>query len=502
MQPIFQHGVASGDPLHDRVILWTRLSLPDLQDQHVSWELSADRDFRYVIASGSATASIDNDHTLHVDATGLEPGRRYYYRFHALGQISPTGHTRTLPLSNASRLRFAQVSSARYNLGYFNAYARIADRAERGDLDFLLHLGEYICELPNASAPSQSGANDIGRSLHPLYECKTLEDYRTRYSQARLDPDAQRMHASLPVIATVDEHDMAEGAWRSGAACHDETRDGSWDERVRNSLRARAEWLPIRLREPDDELRVFSAVHVGKLVDLFILSTRTDRDQPVPAPHLHDPDRTQLGMEQRQWLFSAVDHSTATWRLLASPSLLGPVWDPDLPASARLPLQSLRLIAPDGLGPALDGWDGYPAERYLLLRRMRDHKLGNFVVLSGGTYTGLARELKMDTSDPASRPVAVECVNASVTAPNLDEHMKWKPRTRSLEHEQELQRVIPELKYLDLDSHGYCIVDVTAERVQVEWWNVDGVLKRSKKETLGAVFQIPTGQPALISLHA
>ncbi len=502
MQPIFQHGVASGDPLQDRVILWTRLTVPDLQDQSIAWEIAADRDFRYILGSGSATACVDDDHTVHVDAAGLQPGHRYYYRFHARGQTSPTGHTRTLPLSNASRVRFAQVSGAKYNAGYFNAYARIADRAERGELDFLLHLGDYVYELANSPAPGQAAAADTGRPFDPLYECKTLEDYRLRYSQIRRDADAQRMHASVPIVSTVDEHDLAEGAWRGGAVGHDESRDGSWEERVRNCLRARAEWLPIRPPDAHGELRVHRSLPFGTLLDLFLIDTRTHRDQPVPPPHLHDPDRTQLGLEQRQWLFEAFDRSAATWRLLANPSILGPTWRPDLPESARLTLGKTRLIAADGLGPNFDQWDGYPAERYLLLRRMRDHKLGNFVVLSGGVHMGVAQELKMDPSDPASRAIAVECINPSVTSQNLDDTMKWKPRTKSVEQEQELQRLIPEIKYLDLDSHGYCIVDVTPERVQVEWWNVDGVLKRSKKESRSAVFQIPTGKAALIPLGA
>ena len=500
MQPIFQHGVASGDPLQDRVILWTRLTVPDLQDQVVAWEIAADRDFRYVTESGSALACVDDDHTVHVDAAGLQPGHPYYYRFHALGQTSPIGHTRTLPLSNTLNIRFAQASCAKYNAGYFNAYARIADRAQRGELSFLLHLGDYIYEMSNASGPGETPAPDLGRSFEPPYECKTLEDYRMRYAQVHRDPDAQRMHASLPIISTVDDHEFADGAWRGGSDLHDDSRDGSWAARLRNCLRARYEWLPIRLPDPRDPARLYRTVHCGTLMDIFLINTRTHRDQPAAPPHMHDPDRTALGLDQRQWLFDEFDHSTSTWRLLANPSVLGTTWKPDLPESARLPLLKARLIAADGLGPDYDQWDGYPAERYLLLRRMRDHKLGNFVVLSGDIHTGLAQELKMDPSDPASRPFAIECVNTSVTSQNFDDKMKWKPRTRSIPYEQELLGHFPQMKYIDLDSHGYSIVDVTPERVQVEWWNVDGVLKRTKKESRGAAFQIPTGRPTLIPI--
>ncbi|HTP00372.1 MAG TPA: PhoD-like phosphatase N-terminal domain-containing protein, partial [Anaerolineales bacterium] len=138
---IFQHGVASGDPLQDRVILWTRLSLPDPDDQQLAWAIAADPQFRNVVGSGTAMACTENDHTIHADAMGLQPGRRYFYRFHALGQTSPIGCTKTLPRDDVKQVRFAQVSSARFGAGYFNAYARIAARE---DLDFILHLGGYI----------------------------------------------------------------------------------------------------------------------------------------------------------------------------------------------------------------------------------------------------------------------------------------------------------------------------------------------------------------------
>src|SRR5512140_131720 len=151
MQPIFRHGVASGDPLQDRVILWTRLTLPDLDDQPLAWAIATDASFKHTVNTGTAIASTENDHTVRVDATGLEPGQRYFYRFHALGETSPLGLTRTLPAMGVAHIRFAHASCADFQAGYFNAYARIADRAERGELDFLLHLGNYIYEGADAS---------------------------------------------------------------------------------------------------------------------------------------------------------------------------------------------------------------------------------------------------------------------------------------------------------------------------------------------------------------
>ena len=393
MDSIFQHGVASGDPLQDRVILWTRLTLPDQEDQQLAWAIAADPDFRNVVGSGTALACAEDDHTVRVDATGLNPGRHYYYRFHALGQTSPVGRTKTIPSGSVSHIRFAQASCARFNAGFFNAYARIADR---DDLDFLLHLGDYIYEAANVRGAGPGDGDDLGRPFEPLHECKTLEDYRKRYSQYHRDPDVQRVHASLPILSTVDDHELADGAWRGGANLHDESRDGPWAERVRVALRARWEWLPIRLPDPSDPGRVYRGVRLGKLADLFLINTRTHRDPPAPPPEMHDPNRTELGLPQRKWLFDELDRSSATWRIIGNPSVLGTTWRKDLPDSARLPLLKTKLIAADGLGPDYDQWDGYPAERYLLMRKIRDHKLGNTVVLSGDIHIGLAQELKMD----------------------------------------------------------------------------------------------------------
>ncbi len=495
---IFQHGVASGDPLQDRVIIWTRLTTSTREDIQFSWAVSTDADFDSVVASGTGLACAEDDHTARIDVTGLRPGRRYYYRFHALGQTSSIGRTKTLAPREASHIRFAQASGARFNTGYFNAYARIAARAEQGDLDFVVHLGNYIYESADVPTAGQTPGADIGRSFEPLHECKTLADYRQRYNQYHRDPDLQRMRAALPMISIVGDHEIAGGAWRDGAEDHEDSRDGLWAERLKAALRARREWMPIRLPDPDEPSRMYRAIHAGTVADLYVLDACTSRDQPAPPPRMHDPDRGALGIAQRKWLFGEFEQSTATWRILAEPFVFGSTWKPGLPDAARLPLIKTKLIAPNGLGPGREQWDGYPAERYLIMRKMRDHKLHNFVVLSGDSHISLARVIRMDPLNPVSKAVTVECANGSVSSQNLDDRMKWPPRAQSIQHEQELLRFFPEMKYVDLDSHGYNIVDVTPECVQVEWWYVDTVLRLSEHEWRGAVLQIPSGTPALL----
>lgn len=497
MEYIFQHGIASGDPLQDRVILWTHISAPRHNPIDVTWELATDADFKQIIQTGTAIAHPEDDHTVHADPAGLQAGTHYFYRFHALGQTSPTGRTKTLPADDVSHIRFAQASCAKFNAGFFNAYARIA---ERDDLDFLLHLGDYIYEAANIPPAGQTPGADIGRPFDPLHECKTLGDYRARYAQYHRDPDVQAMHAALPIIATVDDHEFADGAWRGGADVHDEAVDGPWIERVRTALRVRWEWLPIRHPDPNDSLRVYRSLHFGKLADLFLINTRTHRDQPVPAPEMNDPNRTELGLEQREWLFKKFDNSTAKWRILANPSILGTTWKKNLPESVKPALLKTKLINSSGDGPDFDQWDGYPAERDMLFHKMRDHALGNFIVLSGDIHVCLAQELRVNAFDETEEPVAVECINTSLTSQNFDDKMKWEARTKSIPFEQEMMREFPHMKYIDLDSHGYNIVDVTPEHIQIEWWLVDTVLNRTKNESLGARWKVESGKSRLISI--
>jgi alkaline phosphatase D len=489
---IFQHGIASGDPLQDRVLLWTRITTSKKGDVDVTWEISTDPDFKGVLGSGELLATADKDHTVSVDADGLLPGTHYYYRFHALGETSPTGRTKILPGPEVTHIRFAQASCAKFNAGFFNAYARMA---EHTDLDFLLHLGDYIYEASNTPPAGQTPGADIGRPFEPLHECKTLADYRQRYSQYHRDPDVQKMHAALPVIATVDDHEFADGAWREGADVHVEERDGPWLERVKNALRARNEWLPIRLPDASDHLRVYRKVPIAGLADLFLINTRTHRDQPIPPPGMNEPSRSGLGLAQREWLFGEFERSTATWRLLGNPSVLATTWRADIPEQIKLALLKTKLIAPDGLGPDHDQWDGYPAERSLIFQMFRDHKLGNIVVLSGDIHACMVIDLQENPFDAVDDRVAVEFINTSLTSQNLDDKMKWGYRTKSLEYERGINAALPHIKWCDLDSHGYNIVDVKPDRVQVEYWLVDTVLERTNTEHLDSIWEVRSGEP-------
>jgi alkaline phosphatase D len=488
---MFRHGVASGDPRHDRVVIWTRIT-GDEQRPTVNWELARDEAITDVVATGTTTTDPTVDFTVHVDVDGLAPATHYSYRFQCEGVVSPVGRTRTLPETDAENLRFAMVSCAKFNAGYFNGYARIADR---DDLNFVLHLGDYIYEASNTPPASQTPGADIGRPFDPLHECMTLDDYRRRYAQYHLDPDVQRMHATHPVIATLDDHEFADGAWRDGATEHREAEHGPWADRKATAFRVRWEWIPARMPDPADPQRVWRTIPLGTLADLYLLDTRTQRDEPVPDPHMRDPERSALGSQQRGWLFAELSASDATWRLVGNPSVMGQTWTPRLPEDVRPALLKVKLVDADSTGPDYDQWDGYPVERRAILDFLEG--IDDVIVLSADLHISIAAELNQDPFE-VDEPVAVEVVAPSLTSQNLDDKMKWARRTESLPIEHRLLEVLPHWKWCDLDSHGYVVIDVTPARVRAEWWLMPTVLERVDNEELGTAFEVAHGHSRLI----
>jgi len=491
MGSVFQHSVASGDPLQDRVILWTRVTTDANEPVETTWTLARDAAFEHIVATGTAVAEAERDHTVHVDATGLEPGTHYWYRFDALGESSDVARTKTLPGAGIGRTRFAMVSCASYNAGFFNAYARIADRE---DLDFLLHLGDYIYETPNVLPPSAPQPPEMGRPFDPANECVTLEDYRTRYAQYRRDPDVRALHLIHPIIATIDDHEYADGAWREGSSWH-RPDQGPYMARKATAIRARWEWMPCRVQDPNDPEHVYHSFAIGDLADVFLTDTRTHRDQPVPPPAMCEPQRTKLGPEQRDWLLHEIDASTARWRVFANPSVMGQTFSEKLPEPVRAALAKLKLVGDDGSGAQPDQWDGYPAERSMVLRHIEDHGYDNLVVLSGDVHVGLAIELH-DDSFAGREPIAAEFVTSSLTSMNLDDKMGWPRRSdESLALAQQAVDAVPHWKWAEFDSNGYVLIDLTPDRLIAEYWFVDTVLEPSTHEDCQARFLVEHGRP-------
>ncbi len=366
----FEHGVASGDPLARRVILWTRVTPSAGRAKRVTvrYVVATDPRLRHVVERGELRTGPDRDYTVKVDAAGLRPGTTYYYRFESRGVESPVGRTRTLPVGATPRLRLAVASCSNHAAGYFNAYRRIAERA---DLDAVIHLGDYLYEY---------GPNQFGnlRTPEPPNEMVTLSDYRTRHAQYKRDADSQAVHRQHPMICIWDDHEITNDAWQGGAQNHTEGAEGAWVDRVNVGLQAYYEWMPVRVPDRNEPRRNQRAFAFGDLIDLAMLEERLSaRSQQLPATipvpglgnafaqvgEFNNPARTLLGDAQEAWLAERLRKSDARWKLIGQGVMF-----------AQLKAQGAPLSAGGGLFFNSDQWDGYQPARDRIYKRAQGRR--------------------------------------------------------------------------------------------------------------------------------
>jgi alkaline phosphatase D len=480
---VFRHGVASGDPLADRAMLWTRVSAPAGATPEVIWEVASDPGFRRIVARGTSVTGAARDFTVKVDAAGLSPATTYYYRFQTLGEQSPIGRTKTLPVSTAAHVRLAVASCSNYPFGYFNVYGRIAART---DLDAVLHLGDYIYEYENAR---YGDGTALGRICDPNREIVTLSDYRIRHAQYKSDPDLQEAHRQHPFIVVWDDHEVANNTWRDGAENHQPDRgEGAFVWRRAAAVQAFFEWMPIREDRATRQPRIYRTFSFGTLADLVMLDTRViDRDEQAVRREattvVDDPNRSVLGRPQEEWLFRELAESKragVTWQLLGQ----------------QIPFAPLSL--PGATTVSTDTWEGYRPCRDRVLDAITQQKLPNVIVLTGDVHSSWGYDIPRnpwDGYDPSSGrgTVAVEMVTPSVTSPSglgtgaeaaqrIEKHLKERPH----------------LRYVDGSLRGYMIVDVTRERAQADWYYVPTVAQQTTAETFGKGLASAAGSPHLV----
>jgi alkaline phosphatase D len=290
----FGHGVASGDPQHDRVVIWTRVTPESAGPVPVRWIVARDEALSDIVKTGVIQASDARDYTVKTDVTGLRAGAPYFYGFRAGQSHSPVGKTRTLPRGRLESLKLAIVSCASYPHGFFNVYQAIA---QRGDADVVVHLGDYIYEYGLSGFGGDTGIA-LGRIPSPQVECIHLADYRLRHAQYKSEPELQAVHAMAPWIVVWDDHEVANDSWTGGAENH-QPNEGSWADRKRAALQAYYEWMPIR--EPESG-HAFEAINrsfqFGDLFTLIMLETR------LLARTKQLDYATDLPLQMQRWDFS------------------------------------------------------------------------------------------------------------------------------------------------------------------------------------------------------
>ncbi len=470
----FQHGVASGDPLPDKIVFWTRIT-PVSGELQPTYELIIARDpeLTQVVARVAGTTQASLDFTVKDDVRLPEPGATYYYQYRSVGEVSPVGRTRTAPIGAVEHARFAVCSCSSYGHGYFNVYKQIARRA---DLDAVIHLGDYIYE---------SFGPDV-REHEPNHETISLADYRIRHAQYKTDPDLAECHRQHPFINIWDDHETTDNSYRDSARNHsegpvDEGGEGSWQQRKAWAIQAYFEWLPVRedvnpLTHPDKHL--YRKLAYGDLIDLVMLDTRLLRDAapadyPVPCEAaLADPNRQMLGETQEAWFYEQLNTSGAQWRIVGTSVMIGQwkVWG--------VP----NRVCDGGQYLNADQWDGYQAARQRVMDQLKG--VDNVVFLTGDIHSAWAVDICDDPNNPAVyNPVtgdgslAVEFVVDSITSsfPLDNGDLGFIAQN-------------PHVKYIEADLRGYLVLDVTPERVHGEWWYVDTVAHPSDVEAFGESF--------------
>ncbi|WP_300375775.1 alkaline phosphatase D family protein [Henriciella sp.] len=500
-QATFDHGVASGDPLPDRVILWSRVTPADEKTTAsipVTLRVYRDRAMQRLVSEQQMDAAPARDFTLKADMTGLEPATVYYYQFAAktaAGDIlSPAGRTKTAAASGTAPVRLAIVSCSNFPFGYFNVYD---DIARREDLDAVVHLGDYLYEYGVDGYGGTQG-QALGRNHEPPMEIITLGDYRMRHAQYKRDPMLQAAHAAAPWLCTWDDHESTNNSYRTGAENHQPETEGNWSDRKQAAVQAYLEWMPVRDPEAGRALGgIYRQFDFGDVATVFCLESRlTGRSEEIAwgaelagvaeedvatkaqavMARVRDKSRTMLGRKQEDWLAAGLESSTTNgkaWQVLANQVIMATVRPPNLMeeltpeqrVAQKGYVASMVPFSALGLPFNLDAWDGFPAarERLYAAASAADARL---VTLTGDTHTGWANTLH-DASG-ALRGVEFGCT--SVTSPGLGQYVKDVPDMGRLFAEANT-----DVDWYDPDGHGYTLVTLTADNVTSDFYKVSGI---------------------------
>ncbi|OTB01003.1 hypothetical protein M426DRAFT_323788 [Hypoxylon sp. CI-4A] len=522
----FTHGVASGDPYDDSVILWTRAAPSSDNNQSnvtvsgyvplydhsteqyitksdspvcVEWKISTSSSFEDVVDSGIAYTSSDIDYTVKVEAKKLKSSTTYYYQFNVCNSdnTSPIGRTKTIPAADdevSDPVRLAVYSCSNYPFGFFNAYG---NPVRKDSVDYVVHLGDYIYEYGNG----EYGWGDAyDRIPLPDREILTLYDYRKRIATYRTDLDLLASHQNFPWIPVWDDHEVADNTWRSGSSHMNNTEESfimdggvSVDQRKMNAVRAYFEWMPIRQVDMDDNLRIWRNFKFGNLFDLVMLDTR-QYDRSITDVYwnteylgeIYDASRTLMGSRQESWFYKTLKESStrgATWRVIGNQIVFSRMNQ----STSDLPFN-------------YDQWDGYQANRNRTFHTLYENSIGNNVFLAGDSHASWVSDLVwLDEHpyDPATGlgSIGVEFAGSAVSSPSpagqnitLDDAQSASERLTAMNEE---------LQWQDLYYRGYYELYITHEKVDAAFFGIPTTTRRNGYEIPLANFTVVAGENAL-----
>ena len=453
---LYSLGVASGDPTADGVVLWTRLAPSPLAADggggmpaspvRVHWQVAHDARFRHVVRQGTVTATPELAHSVHPEVNGLASDRVYFYRFKALGQISPVGRTRTAPARGArpSQASFAVVGCQNYPAGYYTAYRYVANE----DVDFVMHTGDYLYE---GGIPDGTRGMTLPATL--ATETGSLARYRTQYGLYKSDNDLQAAHAAHPWMLYWDDHEVENNY--ADETPQDPADAASFPARRAAAYQAYYEHLPLRFRQipQDGSLQMYRRLQWGDLMGLNLLDGRQYRSDQTTPDHFGDADRTMLGLEQEGWLQNKLSRSHTKWNVVGNQTVVS--WIDTDPGP--------------GVTTSDDNWNGYRAARDRLLHGIGDAGVRNVVVFTGDAHCAMAGSLRRQVEQFDSSPVVASeflCTSISSAgdgAPIITKGSQWLVSN-------------PDMLFFD-GRRGYSTVDVRRHRLTTTYKALDYVSK-------------------------
>jgi len=509
----FNYGVASFDPSSSGVIIWSRFNTANVE---IIWEVSTQSDFNNILRTGKITTEDSRDNTLAIELTELDADQKLYYRFISTtdNSISVVGETITLP-TDATQAKLAVCSCSNYQAGLFNVYDAMAN----SDADIIVHLGDYFYEYGAGGYGSTEENAFLNRFHEPAGEIISLDDYRTRYKQYRSDAALQLAHQKKPFICVWDDHEIANDTYKEGAENHDEATEGSFEVRKQNALQAYSEFLPFSRIAADDNSIIYRSVNIGNLVNLILMDTRligrdkqlnigdyytaTGFDALAFQTALTDPNRSIVGVTQRDWIISELNSSSAKWQVLGQQVLMGKMNIPVELLTAfgsenfgailtELVTIKLRLLNNDPSLSAeeiarvttvipynLDAWDGYPIDREIIYSALNGKKI---VTFAGDTHNAWQNTL---TSENGTE-VGIELATSSISSPGFETYLGANSSPELVAGFQEaLVALIDGLNYFDASRRGYMMTTFTTTDVTSEWIFVDTLLSESYSTEIG-----------------
>ncbi len=407
----FAHGVASGDPLSDRVMLWTRITeiIPSAASIPVSWQVSSSPTMTPVLKSGTQSTTADRDWTVKVDVVGLAPASTYYYRFSALGAQSITGRTRTAPAAAVDNIRFAIAACSSYWSSTWSGYAHIADR---NDLDLVIHCGDYIYDFIDKDefVRSRKDSRDLG--FVDNRDWLNLSELRRRYALFRSDPQLMRAHQQHPWFIVWDNHDIDESYGNELTTPFDGQQSTTTLEQC---CQAFWEWTPSRPPLADGSGRfllledgsyptppavklVYRRLPYGPLAEVLGVDTQIGlpgHGLTLDASHLPADTPTLYGKPQYDWFTStmvAAEQAGVRWKIVNNQTWFAPADTPDV-------LAGFPTVPKIGISR----WSDYSGERAALCAALRggnaaQTRVHGTVFVSGDTHGNYGSDLIEDAT--------------------------------------------------------------------------------------------------------